>query len=565
MISSKLLMGFFFISSLVFGGTEARRGFDWDAVGKWAIQERGRVKPIDTFATETVLFVTGRRSWRATDGKKLPAVEILFSWLFRFDLDWEEEEFIRVDYSPLKKALNLDEKKQYFSPKALRDLPALRPMMREIMAKEQRKEKLNELEQKVVHLQNQKGALDSIMAGQAMTILPHPKDQNEAWLPISALTERAALPYPGEATQKFANELKQMMESYIASRPQEFNSSVLAISHTLRNDLAAGNYPSQSELSREVHYNHLRPFRWAWILYTMAFIFLVAHLVSKNTALKYVGMGGLFLAFAFHVYGFVLRCLIAGRPPVTNMYESVVWVTWGCVLFSFVIWAMYKTAVIPAAAAVFAVVGLVIADNLPNILDPGIHPLEPVLRSNMWLTIHVLTITLSYAAFALSLCLGNVVLGNYLLRPERTEIIQAYSLYMYRAIQIGVVLLAAGTILGGVWADYSWGRFWGWDPKEVWALIALLLYLAVLHGRFTGWLRGFGFVATTVVSFLGVLMAWYGVNFVLGVGLHSYGFGSGGLSYVSAYVAAQIAFIFAAYWKYSKSGLKGKNLPIFPK
>ncbi|MCB0403803.1 MAG: cytochrome c biogenesis protein CcsA [Bdellovibrionales bacterium] len=134
---------------------------------------------------------------------------------------------------------------------------------------------------------------------------------------------------------------------------------------------------------------------------------------------------------------------------------------------------------------------------------------------------------------------------------------------MYRSIQFEVVLLAAGTILGGVWADYSWGRFWGWDPKEVWALIALLLYVAVLHGRFTNWLRGFGFAAVTVISFLGVLMAWYGVNFVLGAGLHSYGFGSGGIAYVLVYLAVQVAFILFAYGRHRSSGNAGAA--IFPK
>jgi ABC-type transport system involved in cytochrome c biogenesis permease subunit len=207
-----------------------------------------------------------------------------------------------------------------------------------------------------------------------------------------------------------------------------------------------------------------------------------------------------------------------------------------------------------------------LADSLPLVLDPSINPLEPVLRSNYWLTIHVLTITLSYAAFALSLCLGNVVMGYYVFRPTQTAQIQNYSLYMYRAMQIGVVLLAAGTILGGVWADYSWGRFWGWDPKEVWALIALLLYLAVLHGRFTGWLKGFGFAATTIVSFLGVLMAWYGVNFVLGVGLHSYGFGSGGMGWVMGYVCLQVAFIVMGYINYQKAkSSQPLDNSIFPK
>ena len=106
--------------------------------------------------------------------------------------------------------------------------------------------------------------------------------------------------------------------------------------------------------------------------------------------------------------------------------------------------------------------------------------------------------------------------------------IKPLSNFIYRTMQVGVLLIAAGTILGGVWADYSWGRFWGWDPKEVWALITLLVYLIPLHGRFAGWVNTFGLVVASVVCFLSVVMAWYGVNFVLGVGLHSYGFVEGG-------------------------------------
>jgi cytochrome c biogenesis factor len=120
--------------------------------------------------------------------------------------------------------------------------------------------------------------------------------------------------------------------------------------------------------------------------------------------------------------------------------------------------------------------------------------------------------------------------------------------YAYRAVQVGIVLLAAGTILGGVWADYSWGRFWGWDPKETWALIALLGYLALVHARFRGLVGPFGFLVGSIVAFLGVLMAWYGVNFVLGAGLHSYGFSSGGVSYVATYCCLQLLFVAIAAW-----------------
>lgn len=114
---------------------------------------------------------------------------------------------------------------------------------------------------------------------------------------------------------------------------------------------------------------------------------------------------------------------------------------------------------------------------------------------------------------------------------------------LYRSIQVGVLLLAAGTILGGVWANYSWGRFWGWDPKEVWALIALLGYLALLHGRYAGWVTKFSLATGAIIAFQCVLMAWYGVNFVLGAGLHSYGFGGGGVRYVATYVLLEVLFV----------------------
>src|SRR4029077_25708 len=135
-----------------------------------------------------------------------------------------------------------------------------------------------------------------------------------------------------------------------------------------------------------------------------------------------------------------------------------------------------------------------------------------VLRSNYWLTIHVLTITLSYAAMALTCGIANVTLFHYARAKQGMQAkVMELNQLSYRSMQFGVVLLAAGTILGGIWADYSWGRFWGWDPKETWALIALLCYLVILHGRFTNWVGQFAYAAWTVVGFTSVLMAWYGV------------------------------------------------------
>ena len=199
-----------------------------------------------------------------------------------------------------------------------------------------------------------------------------------------------------------------------------------------------------------------------------------------------------------------------------------------------------------AAAAAVSTISLILADNCPAHLDPSLRPLQPVLRSNFWLVTHVLTITLSYAAFALALGIGDIALGYYLVRSKNREVLASLSTFTYKTLQVGVLLLAIGTVLGGVWADYAWGRFWGWDPKEVWALITLLGYLALLHARYTGWLGDFGLAAWAAICFSLVIVAWYGVNFVLGAGLHSYGFGGGGQGYVAAAVALQFLYVDAA-------------------
>ena len=300
---------------------------------------------------------------------------------------------------------------------------------------------------------------------------------------------------------------------------------------------AMGPTPAAAAMEQEIHYNSFHPFRVAWVLYLLALIPLFFAADGKSR-LYSLGLAAAFFGFAMHAYGFYLRCSIAGRPPVTNMYESVIWVAFGAVLFALVFETLFRTRVLLLSALTVAVVILVMADTLPAVLDPSIRPLTPVLRNNFWLTIHVLTITLSYAAFALGLGLGQMVVWAYAFKPEQKERLQGLNKALYKAIQVGVLLLAAGTILGGVWASYSWGRFWGWDPKEVWALIALLGYLALLHGRYAGWLNQYGLAAGSIIAFLGVMMAWYGVNFILGVGLHSYGFGTGGATYVAGWIGA---------------------------
>jgi cytochrome c-type biogenesis protein CcsB len=330
-------------------------------------------------------------------------------------------------------------------------------------------------------------------------------------------------------------------------------------------DMAPAVYASANTLDLEIQYNKAQPFVWAWMLYLCAAVTTLFALYSRGKLTYKLAIAFFAAGFGLHVYGFVLRCIIAGRPPVSNMYESVIWVGFGAVAFSTIFELRYRKGLYMLAGSTVGFLCLVIMNLIPILANdatpegasPRIGPLPPVLRDNFWLTIHVLTITLSYAAFMLAWGMGHITLWAHLTRPTQRHEHRELHQLVYRVMQVGVLLLATGTILGGVWANYSWGRFWGWDPKETWALIALLCYLVVLHGRFSGLWTNFGLAFGSVFCFQAIMMAWYGVNFVLGSGKHAYGAGAGGQGIVLSCVAADMVFLGAATFQY----LRHKNAP----
>jgi ABC-type transport system involved in cytochrome c biogenesis permease subunit len=411
------------------------------------------------------------------------------------------------------------------------------------------------VEREISTLYDTLGVMAGLFSGESLRIVPHPSDGNASWFSLADLGEAEQAPI-----QRIRTLATALVTSYQSGDRAGVSASASALGRRLM-ELAPELYPPAKTVGLEVQYNRLKPFRLAWVAYLFGFLFLLASFPLSARWAGRTGLALVLLGFGLHAYGMGLRIYISGRPPVTNMYESVVWVAWGAVLFALVFEAVYKARYFAAAAAGLATLSLILADNVP-ILDGSIDPLVPVLRDNMWLTVHVLTITLGYAAFLLGMGLGHVNLGLYFFAPRKTALFKTLSLFLYRALQVGTLLLATGTMLGGVWASYSWGRFWGWDPKETWAFIALLGYLAILHGRMVGWIREFGMAVGSILGFLLVLMAWYGVNFVLGTGLHSYGFGSGGYAYVGGFVAFEVFVIVAALLRRrSEEAKKRQALP----
>ncbi len=526
---------------------EPRAGWDFESAGKIPVQAGGRIKPFDSLAREVILSVTGSRNFERWD-----PVELMISWVV-YPREWEAREFVLITRTDVKRQLGLPEAKKFFSPRELLQnsalvqyadlLPqaqALAPDQKLAANGPRQDGREKELKQVLERVR----MFRMIASGEGLTVQPAP----EAWKPLADNSPEG---------ENFRKGYLALFRAYHEKNESKFQVAASGV----REQAVAGitDASVQSKLSAEWTYNRLRPNLIAWILYLLASLCWTltawsgAHEGRGRKRWTAFALTLTYSAVAIQVFGMGLRSYVAGRPPVSNMYESVIWVSLGVMVFASILYFIQnqRQPILLGVATALATLGLIAADVAPIALDPNIHPLVPVLRSNLWLTIHVLTITLGYAAFALTYGLANVALFHHFRAFTGSGVsgtaakVNLLNQLAYRAMQFGVVLLAAGTILGGVWADYSWGRFWGWDPKEVWALIALLCYLAVLHGRYTGWIGSFGFAAWTVVCFTSVVMAWYGVNFVLGVGLHAYGFSSGGFGWVAVLVAVQMLFVAA--------------------
>ena len=479
------------------------------------IQHRGRIKPFLSFAQELTASLTGRTSISLPDHGKVGARQLILS-LWQKPVGWENEPIILVEDPALRKTLNLGPTTRHFSPRTLVTQPQLAELTRQAETA-----RAAGPQAEIPHLANAAQTVSlrlrlfsSLVSGDAFRVIPPATPSLE-----NAPRSSPQLPIP----------LSELLEKQ--------NSSAF----------------SRAKIQIEVAYLKFHPFRLSWIAWLLSSIVLLAVGQNKNPRLLSLGTLLAWIGLFLLVVGFAIRIWIAGRPPVTNMYESILWVAFGSGLFAVIFTARHHSTIYLLAASPVIILSLIASDLQPAVLDPSLNPLVPVLRSNFWLTTHVLTITLSYGAFALATALAHFLVIRSIRSNKLPSADDSWVLHLYRCLQIGVLLLAVGVILGGVWANYSWGRFWDWDPKETWALIALMAYIILLHGRLGGWWGGYGLAVGSIASFLTILMAWYGVNFVLGRGLHSYGFGNGGQLYVGAFALLELIILAFALVRRPKS------------
>lgn len=485
-----------------------------------AIQHNGRVKPFDTFARETLRFITGSERL----GSEHPVQTVLA--IVAEPEGWQDRALIAVPFVPLREKLGLARTTTHVSYNHLVETRTLMRMLPAIVEKQGRQEKLSMLEQETLDAYERFVALSGLFT-QRMNLVP--PATGDAWLPVSE-------------HQAIQPQWTGLLDALRAGRPEAIEQPAQALSAILRSANPAA-VPAQWRLDLELFYNDLSPFHVARIFYLLAAIGLLFNVVSKGKVLT-AAMAALLAGFLMHGAGIVMRVVLGGRPPVSNFYETMLWLPFVAVAISLIFERIYRVGYFGLASAVLAMIVLVLADSLP--LEPYLSPVVAVLRSTLWLTIHVLTVVASYGALSLAVGLAHIYGWLYLKRGPRHPALRSLDLYLYRALQVGVVLLAAGIMLGAVWANASWGRYWGWDPKETWALITLLWFLAVLHGRFAGWMNGAAVALATIAGFFLLLMTYYGVSFYL-VGLHSY---AGGHAkpippLLIAYLVTEAAFMFA--------------------
>lgn len=462
-----------------------------------AIMHGGRFKPFESFSREILSLLTGS----PTVARQEPVATVLS--IAANPSDWVEARILSVPYRPLRSAIGIPEKQSYVSYNELVETKKLMRMLPEIVGKQQNDEKLSILENETMDLFNRFTMFTRVMQ-QDFPIVPSSNAMVVEWQPVLK-TSIAPL-------------WISLIDTFREGDQSAFMVKIVELKQTLR-QVNPSVYPEDWRINLEITYHRIKPFVAARSLYGLSALLILIGLMGSRKLIYRTGFGFCIAAACIHTTGILIRVVVGGRPPVSNFFETMLWIPLVAVVIALIFERIYHAGYFVLSASMLAGITLLLADVVP--LDPSIGPVVAVLRSNLWLTIHVLTIVASYGALALAAVLAHIYASAYVSGRARTKTLKSMGLFMYRTIQVGIVLLASGIMLGAVWANASWGRYWGWDPKETWSLITLLWFIAVLHGRFAGWLKDISVALSIIGGFFLLLMTYYGVSFYL-VGLHSY-------------------------------------------
>ena len=354
----------------------------------------------------------------------------------------------------------------------------------------------------------------------------------------------------GDSLSPYVTSYASLTMAYRSGDAEQFNSEV----NELRERFIADFPGDISRVQYERVFNALQPFYISMQLYVLIFLAVCISWLRWPKELAKAAFWVLVLAFLIHTFGLLSRMYIQGRPPVTNLYSSAVFVGWGAVLLGILIEKFFKNGIGAAMASLVGFCTLIIAHHLAMTGDT-LEMMRAVLDSNFWLATHVVIITFGYSAIFLAgaLAILFVLLGVFSSRFSK-DTARSLSAMVYGIICFGTLFSLVGTILGGIWADQSWGRFWGWDPKENGALMIVIMGAIYLHARWGGICKERGLMALAIWGNIITAWSWFGTN-MLPVGLHSYGRMDSAYAWLIGFVILQLVLTATALlpWRFWRS------------
>jgi ABC-type transport system involved in cytochrome c biogenesis permease subunit len=535
------------------------RGFDVDAFGRLPVLEGGRVKPIDSVARNSLLMIRSQQSFRH-DGRTVDADEWLLDLMFRPAVADAQPVFVINDPEVLG-LLGVAQSSNRYFPFTL-----LAPHLDEIQKQSQAAHALEaqrrtRFQSAIVNLfdrvylyyrlrntlqldgtpglaaevaaRNGPGATERHRSLTELAffrpLTPPAGQTGDGWRSVGEVLSSRATDADATLTA-----WARVGAAYAAQDPETFNSAVASVSGAV----AASRPDAEHQAGHELLFNRLQPFYAGMVIYVLALLVLFASWLWKPQILQPAAFALLVAGALVHTGGLVSRVILQGRPPVTNLYSSAVFVGWGAVVLGVILERIYRRGFGTAVAAASGFASLIVAHHLTGDGDT-MEMMRAVLDSNFWLATHVVTITIGYSGTFLA---GALAIG-YTIRKHLAPRIDPATTKAIGGMTYGIICFAllfsfVGTVLGGIWADQSWGRFWGWDPKENGALLIVLWNAIILHARWGGFVREKGIMAMAIFGNVITSLSWFGVN-MLGVGLHSYGFMDSAFYALSGFIASQ--------------------------
>lgn len=477
--------------------------------GALPVQFRGRVMPLNTFSSEIL-----RKIHNETNIYNLNSDQFLLSLLVNPE-KWSHAKIISGDQSYLSYNQFFDEGGSY----------SLLNQLQQIY--NQPADKRNESEKDLIKLDEKVNILYQLFTHIIPGIFPHAEDPSHTWYNLGdnlSVYEFKDSVFITDSFNNYLAEVRLSLQSNDWSKPDEILNSIKE--YQLSNDKASLIRPNKIEA--ELKYNRLNIFNYSklgyFILGGLLLILAFIRLMNRKTWLQYAStilIIGIAAIFIYHLFGMGMRWYISGYAPWSNSYETMVYVAWATVLAGFIFGR--KNILTLSLATLFG--GVILFVSSLNWMDPQINTLVPVLNSP-WLLFHVAVIVAAYGFFGISFLLGltNIIIMSFNKASSLMALrIKELSVINNMSLLTGLALMTIGTFLGAVWANESWGRYWGWDPKETWALITIIVYSVVTHLHLVKkWNSDWLFNFTSVLGFSSVLMTYLGVNYFLS-GMHSYG------------------------------------------